>query len=92
METAVESHDLAGRFAEAFADQQEAGLSLFGGGDWRLQEDAVGVELRELRHERLGNRVSNGVSNGVRCQILNSSAMGVAQVNEKADRRRITSL
>ena len=64
MQAAVHGDDLARGLAEAFADEEEVGFGLVGGGDGRLGQRAVGVELREFADEGFGGFVV-GVGNGV---------------------------
>ncbi len=64
MQAAVHGDDLAGGLAEAFADEEEVGFGLVGGGDGRFGQRAVGVELREFADEGFGGFVV-GVRNRV---------------------------
>src|SRR6185312_5637053 len=57
VEAAVDGDDLAGGFAETLRHEEEVSLGLVGRRDRRLGERAVGVELRELAHERISRLV-----------------------------------
>src|SRR5690348_18451475 len=52
MQAAVHGHNLAGGFAQTLGDQQEIRFRLVGWRDGRFGQGAVGIELRELLHER----------------------------------------
>jgi hypothetical protein len=51
LQASVDSDDLTSGFAESIGDQDEVGLRLISGSDWRSGQRAIRVKLRELIHE-----------------------------------------
>src|SRR5580698_3665263 len=57
VQTAVHGDDLAGRLAQALGHEQKIRFRLVRRGDGGLGQRTVGVELRQLAHERFGRLV-----------------------------------